>query len=147
MALGEEKASKLKAYLDVESAMDAMRKAVQGNSTTARQLATLGVAGGLGGAIDYLHGGSFTAGAITGAALGHLARHGKIKIDQRIAHSVGRMLSSSNPEDYKKLLALTQKSKRVQDAVHAFTPRAVAAILPVALNELHRYRSRAAVAR
>jgi hypothetical protein len=78
---------------NVEAAMDAMRKVVQGNSTTARQLATLGMAGGLGGTIDYLHGGSFTAGAIAGAALGHLARHGTIKIDQRVAHSVGRMLA------------------------------------------------------
>jgi hypothetical protein len=73
--------------------MDAMRKVVQGNSTTARQLATLGMAGKLGGTIDYLHGGSFTAGAIAGVALGHLARHGTIKIDQRVAHSVGRMLA------------------------------------------------------
>ena len=118
----------------------AVRKAL-GNSTTARQLASLGMAGGLGGlggTVDYLHGGSFTMGALAGLALGHLARQGTLKIDQRIAHSVGRMLASSNPADYKTVLALAAKSKRVADVIHAITPRAVAAVLPAALDELPR---------
>jgi hypothetical protein len=41
MALGQDKASKLEAYLNTEATMDALRKAL-GNSTTTRQLATLG---------------------------------------------------------------------------------------------------------
>jgi hypothetical protein len=142
MALGQDKASKLEAYLNTEAAMDALRKAL-GNSTTTRQLATLGMAGGLGGlggTVDYLHGGSFTTGALAGVALGHLARQGTIKIDQRIAQGVGRMLASSNPGDYKTVLALAAKSKRVSDVIHAVTPRAVAAILPAALDELRQKR-------
>ncbi|WGJ13749.1 hypothetical protein QEV83_13800 [Methylocapsa sp. D3K7] len=143
MALGPDKASKLEAYLNTEAAMDAVRKAL-GNSTTARQLASLGMAGGLGGlsgTVDYLHGGSFTTGALAGMALGHLARQGTLKIDQRIAHSVGRMLASSNPADYKTVLALAAKSKRGADVIHAVTPRGVAAVLPAALDELRQKRA------
>ena len=66
--------------------------------------------GGVGGTVDYLHGGSFTTGALAGVALGHLARQGTLKIDQRIAHSVGRMLASSNPADYKTVLALAARA-------------------------------------
>jgi hypothetical protein len=97
--------------------------------------------GGLGGTVDYLHGGSFTTGALAGVALGHLARQGTIKIDQRLAHSVGRMLASNNPGDYKTVLALAARSKWVSDVIHAVTPRAVAAILPAALDELRQKRA------
>ncbi len=136
-------AGSFETYLNTEAAMDALRKAL-GNSTTARQLAALGMAGGmggLGGAVDYLHGGSFTTGALAGVALGHLARQGTIKIDQRIAHSVGRMLASNNPAGYKNVLEIAGKSQRLSDFFHSVTPRAVAAIVPVALDELRRKRS------
>jgi hypothetical protein len=46
LALGPQKANELEAMLRVEGIMDMARPAVQGNSTTARQLAELGLAGG-----------------------------------------------------------------------------------------------------
>ncbi|MCK1465776.1 hypothetical protein IVB34_47710 [Bradyrhizobium sp. 2] len=46
VALGPQRAAELEAGLRVEGIMDLARNAVQGNSTTARQLAELGLAGG-----------------------------------------------------------------------------------------------------
>ena len=46
VALGRQRAAELEAGLRVEGIMDLARGAVQGNSTTARQLAELGLAGG-----------------------------------------------------------------------------------------------------
>jgi phosphoribosylcarboxyaminoimidazole (NCAIR) mutase len=51
------------------------------------------------------------------------------------------MLASSNPADYKTVLALAAKSKRWADVIHALTPRGVAAVPPAALDELRQKRS------
>jgi hypothetical protein len=134
MAMGLKNSAKLEAYLNVETAMEAVRKAVQGNSTTARQLAELGMAGGIGGGINYIHGGSLTSGAAVGAIMAGLARHGAIKIDARVAQKVGEMLASSDPGVYKKALAMTVMNKQLSNFIKSIAPALTKGTVPLAVQ-------------
>ena len=97
IALGREKTAELEAGLRVEGIMDLARNAVQGNSTTARQLAELGLAGG---AYGFSGGGlnPFSdPGAVMNAAIAYGALKGKNKINENVARKVAEMLTSSDP--------------------------------------------------
>jgi hypothetical protein len=127
MALGPEKAQQLHGFMAAESAMSVLRSAVQGNSTTSRQLTELGLAGGALGA-DYFVGGH---GSITAGTFGMLAlRHGGIRINRNVAESVGKLLASDNPKAMQSLAALATKDRQVREALLSITPKAVAAIVP-----------------
>ena len=97
IALGKDKAAELEAGLRVEGIMDMARNAVQGNSTTARQLAELGLAGGAygfsGGGMNPLS----DPGAVMNAALAYGALKGKNKINENVSRKVAEMLTSSDP--------------------------------------------------
>ena len=97
IALGKDKANELEAGLRVEGIMDLARNAVQGNSTTARQLAELGLAGGAygfsGGGINPFS----DPGAVMNAALAYGALKGKNRINENVARKVAEMLTSSDP--------------------------------------------------
>lgn len=97
IALGKEKTAELEAGLRVEGIMDLARNAVQGNSTTARQLAELGLAGGAygfsGGGMNPLS----DPGAVMNAALAYGALKGKNKINENVSRKVAEMLTSSDP--------------------------------------------------
>lgn len=93
MALGPQGYQRVEAFLTVEQAMDRLRTAVQGNSTTARQLYNLGMAGGAGyGAVNYNDPQSLVLGAVAAA----LSSRGK-KVDERVARRVAEMLTSNDP--------------------------------------------------
>jgi len=97
VALGREKAAELEAGLRVEGIMDMARNAVQGNSTTARQLAELGLAGG---AYGFSGGGMnpfSDPGAVMNAALAYGALKGKNRINENVSRKVAEMLTSSDP--------------------------------------------------
>lgn len=97
IALGKEKTAELEAGLRVEGIMDFARNAVQGNSTTARQLAELGLAGG---AYGFSGGGlnPFSdPGAVMNAALAYGALKGKNRINENVSRRVAEMLTSSDP--------------------------------------------------
>lgn len=97
VALGRQRAEELEAGLRVEGIMDLARNAVQGNSTTARQLAELGLAGGAygfsGGGINPLT----DPGAVMNAAIVYGAARGKNAINERLSRRVAEMLVSSDP--------------------------------------------------
>ncbi len=97
VALGRDKTAELEAGLRVEGIMDLARNAVQGNSTTARQLAELGLAGGAygfsGGGMNPLS----DPGAVMNAALAYGALKGKNKINENVSRKVAEMLTSSDP--------------------------------------------------
>ncbi len=100
-ALGQQRANALEARLHIESIMDRARGAVQGNSTTARQLAELGLAGA-GGAV--LGGGNPLSGdpaSLATSALLYSALRGRhalgTAVDERVSREVARMLTS-NPQ-------------------------------------------------
>ncbi|MCS3692008.1 hypothetical protein ABIF07_001076 [Bradyrhizobium elkanii] len=97
VALGPGRAAELEAGLRVEGIMDLARNAVQGNSTTARQLAELGLAGG---AYGFSGGGlnPFTdPGAVVNAAIVYGAARGRNAINERLARRVAEMLVSNDP--------------------------------------------------
>jgi hypothetical protein len=97
VALGPQRAAELEAGLRVEGIMDLARNAVQGNSTTARQLAELGLAGGAYG----LTGGGLNPfsdpGAVVNAAIVYGAARGRNAINERLSRRVAEMLVSQDP--------------------------------------------------
>jgi hypothetical protein len=97
LAIGETRAAELEAKLLAERAMNGIKTAIQGNSTTVRQWVERGLAGGatgLGGVGTY----NMDPQAIGVAALtGAIVAGGK-KIDQRVARRVAEMLASDNPK-------------------------------------------------
>jgi hypothetical protein len=97
IALGPERARELEAGLRVEGIMDLARNAVQGNSTTARQLAELGLAGG---AYGLSSGGNLNPfsdpGAVVNGALVYGAARGRNAINERLARQVAEMLTSGD---------------------------------------------------
>lgn len=97
IALGRQKASELEAGLRVEGIMDLARNAVQGNSTTARQLAELGLAGGTYGISTGGNVLSPSPSALMNAAIVYGAARGKSAINERLARRVAEMLTSNDP--------------------------------------------------
>lgn len=97
VALGRERAEELEAGLRVEGIMDLARNAVQGNSTTARQLVELGLASGTYG----FSGGSYNPlsnpSALINAAIVYGAARGKGAINERLSRRVAEMLASNDP--------------------------------------------------
>lgn len=94
IALGPQRAAQLEAMLRLERLMDLARPAVQGNSTTARQLTELGLAGGVG---TISGGGNITdPAAITNALLTYGALRGRSAINERVARQVAELLASNN---------------------------------------------------
>jgi hypothetical protein len=93
MVLGRDRAQELEAMVRVEGVMDLARGAVQGNSTTARQLVELGLAGG-----EYYSeaGWSFDPKAVTHALLTYGLARGQRKIDERVVNRVAELLTSND---------------------------------------------------
>lgn len=98
VALGRARADELEAGLRVEGIMDLARNAVQGNSTTARQLAELGLAGGTygfsGGGINPFS----DPAAVVNAALVYGAARGRNVVNERLSRRVAEMLVSNDPQ-------------------------------------------------
>lgn len=122
MALGTNRARQVETLLRVESLVDEARKAL-GNSTTVRQLAESGLAGG--GAVAAFEGikeHEFNPSHILAAALvGGIARHGAKVIDERVARRVGEMLASNDPDVLQKGITIVTKSPVLFDAVRTAT--------------------------
>lgn len=121
IALGPDKAKELEAMLHVEGVMDLARNAVQGNSTTARQLIELGLAGG---AYTYGTGGNVLnpdSQAIMNAALVYGASRGHNVIDTRVAEQVARQLSSNDPKFIVAGLKTIANSRSLLNSLRQFT--------------------------
>jgi hypothetical protein len=122
MALGPQRKNELEAFLRVEELMDKARGAVSGNSTTARQLVELGLAGGVGGAgLDmYQTGHVDPTHVMLGVLAGALAHGGRVvggHIDERVAQRVAKLLTSGNLADYDKGIRLLATNKRLFSAL------------------------------
>lgn len=96
IALGPNRARELEAFLHIEQIMDLPRTAL-GNSTTARQLVELGLAGGAG---MLASGGNLSDPTtyIVGALTKYGANRGQQVIDQRMARRIAEMLVSKDPQ-------------------------------------------------
>ena len=97
VALGPQRAAQLEALLRAEAVVDRARTAL-GNSTTARQLMEMGLAGGAtAGAESLLEQNFNPQHLITAALMGGVLHRGAQVVDQRVARRVGEMLASSDP--------------------------------------------------
>ncbi|WP_445222261.1 hypothetical protein ACKWRH_21640 [Bradyrhizobium sp. Pa8] len=127
VAIGAQRTKELEARLRVESIMDRMRGAVQGNSTTARQLAEAGLAGGITGGAGYgIATGDWNpkdvgVATVLGSMLSSGGRYAGAKvqsgIDQRVAKKVAEMLVSDDPKVLQKGLAIVAKQQKLLGAL------------------------------
>jgi hypothetical protein len=116
LALGPQRANELRAYLGVEGIMDAARGAVQGNSTTVRQLVELGLAGGgvsvLEGTNPFSDPETFIHSALVmGAVRGHQV------INERVARQVAGLLASRDIGAVRRGMQLVSRNSRLLAAV------------------------------
>lgn len=122
VALGPQRATELEARLRLEGIMDLARGAVQGNSTTARQLVELGLAGGamgLGGIGTYhMDPTTMTIAAVMGA----LSSGGR-RIDQRVARHVATMLTSHDPAVLQQGVQIVARNQRLMGTLRATDQR------------------------
>lgn len=118
IAMGRDKAAEFEALQRVEGVMDLARKAVQGNSTTARQLAELGLAGGAygfsGGVSNPLD-----PSAMMNAALVYGAAKGRNKINEKLSRRVAEMLASSDPQVLLRGVKVITKNREMFNSLRA----------------------------
>lgn len=114
IAIGPQRAAELEAGLRVEGIMDTARTAVQGNSTTARQLAELGLAGGTGATgiagVYNQDPQTMTLAAVSAALLA-----GRRGIDARVARQVADLLVSDDPQRLMQGIRLVARNDRLMD--------------------------------
>jgi hypothetical protein len=116
IALGANGARQMEAFMRVEQVMDFARSAVQGNSTTARQLVEMGL-GATGAGLTYYDPSSPSgAVAILGAALLYGGRRG----DQRVAQRIAEMLIDQDPAVRQRALQQVAYNGRFMAALRAF---------------------------
>lgn len=113
VALGRDRAQEVLGRLHVENIMDLARPAVQGNSTTARQLVELGLAGGVGGYEGY----QGDPQALMKAALVYGAARGHRVFDERVAKEVAKLLVSNNVGQLQKGLRLISRNQNMMGAI------------------------------
>lgn len=124
LALGKPQAERFKTYLEVEGLMDRARTAM-GNSTTARQLVEMGLAGGAAG---VTMGDLSLQNIMTGAILWKVARSGATGFQNRVtskatrdvAENVARMLVSNDPAVLRKGVEAVHRNKNFRDSLRAF---------------------------
>ncbi|RME97056.1 MAG: hypothetical protein D6773_16310 [Alphaproteobacteria bacterium] len=111
VALGPKRAREVEAFLNVEALMDLARTAVQGNSTTARQLIE-GFSLGFGGAAFAT--GDFTSPVTIFSGLAGAAGRMRIgRAEAQVARRVAEMLTSSNPDVYRRGVAMVANSPKL----------------------------------
>jgi hypothetical protein len=111
IALGPRRARELEAMLRIEGVMQTANEAVRGNSTTARQLVELGLAGGVGG-YGYL---SSDPSAALNAALTYGVVRGQRGIDSRVSRRVAEMLASNDPQVLTRGITIVARQGRLLD--------------------------------
>lgn len=112
IALGRERATELEAMIRVETIMQQGLRAVQGNSTTAMQIAGLGLAGASGGGILGFD--PTTSGLATA-----LATAGKRGIDARVAQRVAELLTSNDPAVLNRGVQMLARNNRLMEALRS----------------------------
>lgn len=123
--------AKIEARMVIESIMDGARRSM-GNSTTARQLIEAGLAGGALGGLesgwDPYHmaaGAATAAGArkVIGAEIAAGARKLVGRVDSNTARRVAELLTSNDPAQLQKGLALAVSNKRIGDGLRSIASR------------------------
>lgn len=100
MVLGPERMKELEAFLRSERMMDWIRSAVQGNSTTARQLAELGLASSAGALAAGFDPHNWQIGLIVSVLTKIGLSRGLSAYDQQVARKIAEALTSRDPNVY-----------------------------------------------
>ena len=123
IALGRGRAAELEARLRVEGIMDLARGTVQGNSTTARQWAELGLAGGAGGTVAGIGATNMDPGQMAIGAMVAALAGGRHYVNQNIARRVAEMLVSNDPAVIQRGVERIARNERMMDALRSFDAR------------------------
>lgn len=126
LALGQKAFSEFEQFVKVENAMDMIRSAM-GNSTTARQLMEMGLAGGAAGTGTALYTGDWRQGLTVGVLAG-LAKRYAGKVDERVTKRVAELLLSDDPQALKKAVTLASNSQKASVALTAIQNALSAAV-------------------
>jgi hypothetical protein len=109
LALGPERYKQFEAFVNVENGMDMLRNAL-GNSTTARQLKELGLAGAVGAGTGYMTGDWKTG--LASALVVRGARAAGTKVDTTLAKTMADLLLSDDPKKINIAVQLAAKSPK-----------------------------------
>lgn len=123
---GKAKSAELEAYVRVEDLADKLRGAL-GNSTTARQLAEMG----LGGIAGYGFSGGDLKAAFTGAVAAPAARYIAKRADARVMEEIAKLLTSNDPKALQRVIASATVSPKWMDALRALERVAPNAAIPL----------------
>src|SRR5262249_51182407 len=133
LALGRGAADRMEAFLRTENLMDLPRRALQGNSTTVRQLTELGLAGGVGAVStggDLSDPSTYINAALAYALL-HGGRAGMRAIDQNVAREVAQMLASGDPAVVRRAIDRLGQSPRLLHALRIGEGRYSRVLVPL----------------
>lgn len=119
MVVGQQDYARVERFLRAESIMDQLRTAVQGNSTTARQLADMAAIPGLIGAGTYAGSGDVKDASLAAAAAGAF-KHGSAKINTNVMRHVGDLLASNDPQKIAQAISTIKASKPLQETLRPF---------------------------
>ena len=114
LAIGKKRARELEQFARIETIMDKLRGAM-GNSTTARQLQELGLAGGAGVSAGYLTN-DWQVGLMVGLGT-RGARYAGDKVSEGVAKRVAKLLISEDPKDLQKAISLASNNPRFAKAL------------------------------
>lgn len=132
LAIGPNRAREAIAYRDRAQILEWSNSAVRGNSSTAMQLASMGLAGGAAGTLLT---GDLQAGLSTGAALA-LARYGmkgvQGRVDNRVSRELARLLTSTNPATYQRILQNSRNQQQLTEALNYLSANLPKLTAPVA---------------
>lgn len=126
LALGPKAFGEFEQFVKVENSMDMIRRAM-GNSTTARQLMEMGLAGTAIGGGTALYTGDWTQGLTVGVLAGLAKRYGG-KVDERVTKRVAELLLSDNPQALKQAVTLAKNSAKASAALDAIQTALSAAL-------------------
>lgn len=121
IALGPQRARELEAYVKMEQALDLLRVATQGNSTTAKQLIQAGLMGGGAGGLGMIASGGDLATGFSAASVAILGRRGLQmlgkSVDDQVMKRVAEVLSSTDPAQLQRAIQNASLSQQHMDAI------------------------------
>lgn len=131
LALGPKRAAEIEAFVRRENVMDLLRQAM-GNSTTARQLQEIGLAGGAGALVT---GGDLMdpKGWLTAAAV-YGGRRGFGKVDERVARRVADILVTDDPVQLARAIKAVSSSGTLGNALRTIEQNLAKLVAPSGVN-------------
>jgi hypothetical protein len=119
--------------MQVETVMDQARRAL-GNSTTARQLVEMGLAGTTGTISGVYSGDPMTGLLVAGLTWG--GRRGAQKANERVARSIANLLTSNDPTQFRKGIQAVANSRQHSASLRSFILKGLAALTGQQASEI-----------